>query len=216
MNELAIRIYWGPDGGQFQSEPLVQAGDMAVEFEPKAPLLCNDDQVWMMVNGNQCNMCASYERVKAAGNGQAIQLLICLFIPVGQRLAGGKSPLEMLKALRLKFERLFVFDLEAKQPHPAIANAAFRQVVAAFPMEACPFYVFRMEGTDHGAFRVESTSQLSALMRYSNYNPIARIGCLEMSFNCNSTFSLNTKGNSNDAESSDSKKSWLERWVENV
>ena len=213
MNEIGIRIFWGPWGGEFSPAPIVSVGETMVDFSPEAPSLVTEDEVWMITNGASQSVYSYYAKVPCSNSEDFVQVLVNFTMQRNQHLAN-KSPLELLESLRDQFCKLFIINLNARLPKMEKINAAFGQLLSGCKVEDCPWYVFEMEGLQPGAFRVEDRNQLDALMRFNAYPALAHVGHLELGFKCNTTVDINTKGESNTDKSVLPKKSWRERWSE--
>ena len=210
MNEIAVRIFWGPWGGEIAPKPVVSVGEVVGEFEPSPPSLVKEEEKsWMLKIDNQRTVFSSYSKEPCVNAEGFLQLLVCVFIPTGQRLANGKSPLELLTAVRDQFGLLFSFNLQYTPSNVGKVNGRFGQLIARYPLEKCPWYDFRMEGAEAASFCVDSMEQLNALMLYHAYTPLAHIEHLELGLNCKSTIAINTKGES--GETKEEKRKWWQR-----
>lgn len=210
MNEIGIRIFWGPWGGEFEPAPVVSVGQVEGEIVPSPPELVKEDQSWMICVDEKKAMYASCSKDLCSNSDGYLQLLICVFIPKGLRLAGKKSPLDLLEEVRRRFEIHFIFNLQAKKPNERKVKADYNQLLKNYALEDCSWYVFYMEGDQAASFCVESRAQLDALMRYNAYPALAHVGHLELGFNCKSTVDINTKGESSD-DSKKKKREWWQR-----
>lgn len=197
MNEISIRIFWGQWGGEFNPSPIVSIGNMVDEFVPVAPDLVSEEQSWMIKLDEWKAVYACHSKERCTNSDNYLQLLICVVFPKSRLLADGKSPLDLLEALRRQFGQLFAFDLDAALPSREKVDTEFARLLKDYALVECPWYVFNMEGTDPASFCLESRSQLNALMRYNAYPLLAHIEHLELGFKCKSTVDINTKGESN-------------------
>lgn len=209
MDELGIRIYWGPWGGELDPSPLVKVGRAWDASMPDAPSLVDEDRVWMIANKPVCSFYSFYLKVPRTHGDGFMQVMVCLMIPEGQHLAS-QSPLTLLDALWELFNRLFTIDDSAKRPTKEVVDTAYIQLLADYPLEKCLWYVFRMEGTEPASFCVESRAQLDALMRFNAYPALANVKHLELGFNCSSTLNIDTKGNDGNVKK-EPKRSWWKR-----
>lgn len=194
MNEIGIRIFWGPWGGEFEPEPVVSVGQVAGEIVPSAPELVKEDWSWMIRIDEAKVVYACFSKEQSSNSGKYLQLLVCVIIPKGLRLAGGKSPLELLEDVRRRFDGLFSLNLHAKKSREEQVKAEYARLLKNYSLEECPWYVFYMEGDKPASLCVESQSQLDALMRYNAYPALAHIEHLELGFKCKTTVDINTKG----------------------
>ena len=197
MKGIGISIFWGPWGGELKPLPLVTFGEGTEALAPEAPSLVKEDQVWMIANNASRSVYSLYAKVPCINPENAIQLLISFTMSKTSHLAN-KSPLDLLDALKAQFERLFIVNVNEVRPRSGRVDVAFRSLLANYPLESCPWYVFTMEGLEPGAFRVEDRNQLNALMRFNAYPALAHIEHLELGFNCKTTVEVNTKGESKD------------------
>lgn len=210
MNEIGIRIFWGPWGGEFEPAPVVSVGQVEGDVVPFAPELVKEDQSWMICIDEKKAMYASCSKEPCSNSDGYLQLLICVYISKGQRLAGKKSPLDLLEEVRRRFELHFIFNHQAKKPNERKVKADYTQLLKNYALESCLWYVYYMEGDQAASFCVESRAQLDALMRYNAYPALAHVGHLELGFNCKSTVDINTKGESAD-DSKTKKRKWWQR-----
>ena len=201
MNEIAVRIFWGTWGGEFVPTPVVSVGEVVGEFEPLPPsLVKKEEKSWMLKIDDQKTVFSCYSKEPCVNAEGFLQLLVCVFIPTGQRLANGKSPLELLMAVRDQFGLLFSCNLQYTPSNVGKVNGRFGQLIARYPLENCPWYDFRMEGTEAASYCVDSMEKLNALMLYHAYTPLAHIEHLELGLNCKSTIAINTKGESGETK----------------
>lgn len=210
MNGIGIRIYWGPWGCDFDPHPVVSIGSVTGKFQPFAPSIISEDRSWMIKTNESQSVYAFFSKERCTEPCKSLQLLVCVIMPKGDHLAGGKSPLDLLEAIKDQFGQLFTFNLDAPEPEVKLVNDAFGQMLADFPLERCPWYVFVMEGTEPASFCVESHAQLDALMRFNAYPALAHIEHLELGFKCKSTVKIDTKGLATDT-STGKKRPWWKR-----
>lgn len=196
MNEMSIRIFWGPWGGEFNPSPVVSLGNVVGSIVPTAPLLVKEDKSWMIRTDEWKAVYSCYSKERCFNSDSYMQLLVCVIIPKGKRLEGEKSPLDLLEDIRNQFDLLFTIDIDAVLPTKEEVEAAFTQVLSNYVVADCPWYVFNMEGKEPASFQVDSRSQLNALMRYNAYPALAHVEHLELGFKCETTLEINTKGNS--------------------
>ena len=211
MNEIGIRIYWGPLDGKFNPSPIVSVGNVMGSIIPSAPALVSEEQSWTIKIDEWKSVFASYSKERCVSSDSFLQLLICIVLPKGQRLAGEKSPHNLLDDVRSLFDQLFVLDLQAELPPKEKVDVVFAQLLSSYVLEKCPWYVFNMEGSCPASFCVESLSQLGALMRFNAYPALAHIEHLELGFKCKTTVNINTKGKTD--SSTERKAESYEVWV---
>ena len=192
--DITIRIYGGGVGESLQP-PMLEIGNLTEDIHPNLPCLIDEDNVWMIVHGKRQNMYALYSREYLDVAGNPAYVLVCLFLPAMSRLANGKSPLDLLNSL------MDVFGLQATEDGrllgTSIDNTPFKKLLTRYAIEDRPWPLPVMEGERPAAFCVENFTQLEAVMRYSNYQPLSTISCLEIGQNCESTINFSTKGENN-------------------
>lgn len=206
MNEISIRIFWGPWGGEFNPSPIVSVGNVVGGIVPSAPALVKEDKSWMIKTDEWKAVYACHSKERCFNSDSYMQLLVCVIIPKGKRLAGEKSPLDLLEDVRSQFDQFYTIDLDANQP--VDVDAAFSQLLAGYAVEDCHWYVFNMEGDKPASFCVENRSQLNALMRYNAYPTLAHIEYLELGFKCKTTVNIDTRGQSGSGKKKETKSKW--------
>lgn len=212
MNEIGIRIFWGPWDGEFNPSPIVSLGNVAGGIVPSAPILVKEEKSWIIKTDERKALFVCHSKERCFNSDNYMQLLVCAIIPKGKRLSGEKSPLDLLEDIRSLFDQLFTVDLSADTlPHKEKVDADFTQLLKGYALTDCPWYVFNMEGDKPASFCVESRAQLNALMRYNAYPALAHIEHLELGFKCKTTVDINTKGQSNGGSKKENKSKWWGR-----
>jgi hypothetical protein len=192
VQNISFRIYGGSVNGGLYWQPFVAVGDVPQEFVPKPPVLVNEQQVWMITHAQNYTLYTICSKRCYTQDGQQGLMLISLFLPPQQRLADGKSPLDLLGLLMDCFAVHAIRD--GKLPEGPVNNAPFVLLLEEFRLEKRPMLLPIMQGQEPAAFCLKSKAQLDALMRHSRYPVLANVGRLELGFECESTISLNTSG----------------------
>lgn len=211
MNQIGIRVFWGPWGDELIPSPVVSNGEVVGEMNPSVPELVHEERTWMITVRESQTVYAIHSKEPCTDSKDYLQVLACVVIPDGKKLSGGTSPVSLLEAVRNLFCQLFTMDLRAALPDEEKVNAEFEKLLSGFSLERCPWYVYKMLGTEPASFCVESEEQLNALMRFHRYTALAHIEHLELGFNCRSTVMINTKGDPSSVLIKETKKRWWKR-----
>ena len=188
LSSLGLRIYGGPLAVGLSRTALVSVGAAPDKFRPAPPTIVDEPVSWMLVHAQDYTLYAQYTRDFQTSEDEPAQLLICLFVPAGERLAGNKSPLDLLASLHDNFA--VIGAPEGKLPTEPLDNSPFRQLLSRYQLEARPLPLPVMSGAEPASLRAASHSQLDALMRHSRYASLLRIGRLEIGYRCPSTVAL--------------------------
>ena len=188
LSSLGLRIYGGPLAVGLSRTALVSVGAAPDKFRPAPPTIVDEPVSWMLVHAQDYSLYAQYTRDFQTSEDEPAQLLICLFVPAGERLAGNKSPLDLLASLHDNFA--VIGAPEGKLPTEPLDNSPFRQLLSRYQLEARPLPLPVMSGAEPASLRAASHSQLDALMRHSRYASLLRIGRLEIGYRCPSTVAL--------------------------
>lgn len=191
-NELVLRIYGGSARMGLDRKPLVAVGAAPSSFQPFPPTIVNEPLSWMIVHAQEYTLYALHSRKYLTAEDEEGQLLVCLFISPAMRLADDKSPLQLLESLYNFFSVQGAPD--GHLPKEALDPSPFRVMLGLYSMEERPRPFPIMQGPESASFRVANTTQLDALMRYSNYDILAKIGRLELGFHCVTTVQIPTGG----------------------
>ena len=211
MNEIGIRIFWGPWNGELDPLPVVSFGKVLGNLGPLAPALVSEERTWMITVRESQTVFACHSKERCSDSDAYLQLLVCAIIPDGLQLSNLQTPLGLLEVVRDKFGQLFTFDFKAAQPDAEMVKDAFSQLLSNYPLEKCPWYDFKMQGKEPASYCLESKEQLNALMRFHSYPALAHIEHLELGFNCKSTVKINTKGDDSNDDKKGTKKRWWRR-----
>ena len=191
-NQIVLRIYGGAIDGGFNPKPLVSVGPLASGYSPTPPSLVDESQSWMIVHAQDYTLYALHSRSFQTADGAPGMLLICLFLPPQLRIGDGKSPLGVLDSLQDHFRVLGAAG--GKLPGGELDSSPFRALLKLYPLEERPVALPIMQGPSPASFCVESRTQLDALMRHSRYDPLAKVGRLEIGYACETTVPISTTG----------------------
>lgn len=192
INSISLRIYGGSQGKGFSEVPLVSVGAIPDKFKPMPPTIVNEQHAWMITHAQEYTYYAVYSTAVTTSAGQPGQLLISLFLPPSKKLGEGNSPLNLLESLT------DAFAIQAlrggKLPDAPVDSSPFKTLLGRYRLEPRGRQLPVMSGNEPVSFCVKDKTQLSALMRYSQYNELARVGRLELGYKCATTVALPING----------------------
>lgn len=189
---IALRIDTGSSNLGFNDVPVLALGQTPLEFRPKAPVIINETESWMITHAQDYTAYAIFSKAYKAQNGEEGNLLITLFVPSQLRIANGKSPLEILKAIMVCFMTNSLSN--DALPMIPVNELPFAAVLNKYTLEERSIFLPVMAGKESAAYCVDSIMQLDALMRFSRYPALAQVGRLELGRNCASTIMIFPKG----------------------
>ena len=192
IRNIALRIYGGPLATGLNEEPLVAAGTVPEEFRAIPPTIVDETQTWIITHAQNYTLYALHTRACKTSDGQPGQMQTCLLLPTQQRLADGKSPLEVLNSVSAAFSIQAMMGGDVL-PDTPVDSSPYQNLLRRYRLEARPTSLPVMNGPEAAAYCVENMTQLEALMRHSRYPELGHVGRLELGTHCQSTIALNTK-----------------------
>ncbi|MCR4919394.1 MAG: hypothetical protein K5928_06235 [Prevotella sp.] len=195
---LSIRIYGGDTVAGFTAAPLVSVGQAPDGFQPVPPTIVNEPRSYLIVHAKKYTYYAMHmkDRLSTAA-GLPGQLLLCLFMPAREKLKDA-SPLSLLSSLADTFTALATkpaADGSSLLPEQALDSTPFVNVLNRYTTEERGRQLPEMKGQEAAAFQVNDQSQLEAIMRFSLYSELSKVGRLEIGYHCKSTVNLPIGGN---------------------
>ena len=187
-SSIALRIYGGSVSAGFGRAPLVSFGKAPEGYLPTPPTLVDEPQAWMIVHAQDYTLYALYSRAYKTAAQEPGQLLVCAFLPPSLRISEGKSPSSLLSSLRDHFTVMAAPGMVL--PVQEQDSSSYRTMAGLYPLDERPMPLPIMSGPEPASFCVQTQGQLEALMLYSRYEQLAKVGRLELGFHCPSTVSL--------------------------
>ncbi|MCR5821146.1 MAG: hypothetical protein K6F94_09425 [Bacteroidaceae bacterium] len=192
LRNISLRIYAGPLATGLKEEPLVAAGTVPEEFRAIPPTIVDETQTWIITHAQNYTLYALHTRACKTSDGQPGQMQVCLLLPTQQRLADGKSPMEVLNSISAAFSIQAMMGGD-ELPDSPVDSSPYQNLLRRYRLEQRPTSLPVMNGHEAAAYCVENMTQLEALMRHSRYPELGHVGRLELGTHCQSTISINTK-----------------------
>lgn len=185
MNAIALRIYVSAADAEFDGHPIVSVGEVVPPFTPLHPLIVDEPQSWMITHAQNYTLYSLHCKEIQGDSHAQRQVLVCLFMPAGQKFANGKSPLQLFD------EVLALFHKSVKPNNTTVADASeFATLLQQYTLEERALPLPVMGGSEPAAYCLATQNQLKALMLHSRYPELAGIAQLELGFNCKTTVNL--------------------------
>ena len=183
IDKLALRIYKGGRGSDLDEHPLVAIGVVPNTFQPRTPSLVNEPEVWILIHAQEYTL---YSYFITRGETDC-NVEIYLFVPVNMKLSADDNPYSLLSK---------AFDYFKKQGNTGrIDTTPFELLLTGCVLEERPNDISLpiMTGNNPASFCAESRAQVSALLRFSQYQQLSNIGHLEIGYQCNTTVTIPIK-----------------------
>lgn len=189
MGTVSLVIYGGNNGKSLKDCLLISLGEVPIGFIPTKPS-ADDKNVWSIAHTQFYTLYSLYSTRYRTDLDMQGYLMICLLVPVQAKIAGGKGPLDILNAIKSKFDSKYVNGgylsvqaVNVDEFHDELSKVELdeRQEDRRLPV---------MAGLKPATIRLKSENQLKALMLYSNYGELSMISNLELAFNCDTTISI--------------------------
>lgn len=192
MNTISLRIYGGSQSVGLNPQPIVSAGTLPEGFRPSLPTIVNEQQSWMITHAQAYTAYALVLRDCRTADGQPGVMLMVLFLPPQQRLAGEKTPFSLLNSLH---DFIAVNHMpDNRLPDAPVDSTPYQTLLQRYQLEERPTLLPIMTGVEPAAFCAEGLSQVEALMRYSRYILLSDVGRLEIGLHCPTTVQIPIKG----------------------
>lgn len=166
-------------------------GDLSPNYRPRMYKLVKEPKMWLIAHTKDLTLYSMVSSESLSG-GSGEVLRVDIMLPANRRIAGGKSPLDLLNKLMDCAEKNAIQG--GVLTTQTLDNLPFLYHLKEFHLEERPSALPVMLGSNAGSICVESTRQLDALMRFSKYPILASVSQLEMGFKCPTTIKLDTKG----------------------
>lgn len=190
MGTVSLVVYGGNNGKSLEDCLLFSLGEVPIGFIPTKPSLAEDKNVWGIAHTQFYTLYSLYSTRYRTDLDMQGYLMICLFVPVQAKIAGGKGPLDISNAIKSKFEGKYVNS--GYLSVQAVNVDGFHDELSKVELDERPEdrRLPVMAGSKPAAIRLKSENQLKALMLYSNYKELSMISNLELAFNCDTTISI--------------------------
>ena len=201
MNTISLRIYGGSQSVGLNPQPIVSVGTLPEGFRPSLPTIVNEQQSWMITHAQAYTAYALVLRDCRTADGQPGVMLMVLFLPPQQRLAGEKTPFSLLNSLH---DFIAVNHMpDNRLPDAPVDSTPYQTLLQRYLLEERPTLLPIMTGVEPAAFCAEGLSQVEALMRYSRYTLLSDVGRLEIGLHCPTTVQIPIKGKAQPKPKSD-------------
>ncbi len=185
---ISVRIYTGRQGEHFAVPAAVAVGSMTEGFQPFAPQLVCESEVWILQHRRNDTLYAKFSTDYLAADGKKAQVLICLFLPAGKKLAGGKSPFGMLNDLQ---GQLLIYGVrDGRLIEERIKTQAFEELVEQQRLSPLAMPLPVMNGKEPAAYRANNDVAIDKLMRRSHFPALSMVAWLEIGRHCTATIDL--------------------------
>lgn len=165
-------------------------GDLPLTYKPRMYKLVKESKMWLIAHTKDLTLYSAVSsEALSGGNGEVLR--VDIMVPANRRIAGGKSPLDLLNKLMDCAEKNAIQG--GVLTTQTLDNLPFLYILKEFHLEERPSALPVMIGSNAGSLCIESTRQLDALMRFSKYPILANISQLELGFKCPTTIKIDTK-----------------------
>lgn len=203
IESIALGIYAGEQNGNLDPFPLVSVGEIPEHFQAVSPSIVKESRVWMITHHQNYTCYSLYSTAWQTAEGVPGQLLISLFLPIGKKLADGKSPLGILDAGMDKFS---IYGVRGGQLlNGTVQSTHFATILNGCHLEDCQSVLPVMSGNTPASLCAVSLNQVDELMRYSHYASLRGISRLEIGLRCKTTISLMEEQSEDSADSLEKK-----------
>lgn len=165
-------------------------GDLPSTYKPRMYKLVKEPKMWLIAHTKDLTLYSAVSS-EALSGGSGEVLRVDIMVPANRRIAGGKSPLDLLNKMMECAEKNAIQG--GVLTTQTIDNLPFLYHLKEFHLEERPSALPVMIGSNAGSLCIESTRQLDALMRFSKYPILANISQLELGFKCPTTIKIDTK-----------------------
>lgn len=187
-NHISVRIFTGLQGEHFAVPAAVAVGSMTEGFQPFAPQMVVESEVWILQHRRNDTLYAKFSTDYLATDGKKAQVLICLFLPAGKKLAGGKSPFGLLNDLQ---GLLLIYGVRGGRLIPEqIKPQAFEELVEQQRLSSLAMPLPVMNGKEPAAYRANNDVAIDKLMRRSHFPALSMVAWLEIGRRCTATIDL--------------------------
>lgn len=187
-DHISVRIFTGLQGEHFAVPAAVAVGSMTEGFQPFAPQLVCESEVWILQHRRNDTLYAKFSTDYLATDGKKAQVLICLFLPSGKKMDGGKSPFGMLNDLQ---ELLLIYGVRGgrliQQP---MKIEPFNELVNEQRLRSLNMPLPVMAGSSPASYQVHNDVALDKLMRSSRFPALSTVAWLEVGRHCVTTINL--------------------------
>ncbi len=192
IDRVTFRAYASALTDKLEQSVWVSVGEVPSDFYPSAPVAVNESCSWMIVHARTYTMYGLYSKKCQTYQHTGAHYLLCLFVPADQRLADGKSPLEVLSLMNDNFT---VYALRGGMlgQQPLSDNVPFAKVLQGVRLQGRGKMLPVMMGGNVVSWCANDMEQVDELMRNSRYSSLSDVGRLEIGLHCTSTVKLHNK-----------------------
>lgn len=187
-NNIAVRIYFGRQGGGFAEPAAVAVGSITDGFQPFPPQRVRESEVWILQHRRNDTLYAKFSTDYLAADGTKAQVLICLLLPAGKKLDGGKSPFGMLNDLQ---ELMMLYGVrDGRLIQQPMKIEPFNELVKEQRLRSLTMPLPVMVGTAPRVYQIHNDAALDKLMRSSRFPVLSTVAWLEIGRHCETTIDL--------------------------